>query len=579
MKALSLRWRLLLWSSAASVLTLALVVALVDVSFRSQVRSQLDERLTFGVQVAERTWAALLDDRISETATLALDTRLRAAVSTGDAATARQTLGEVAPRTEGLWSAVLTPDGEVLAATRGAPIEELRSRDALVGEALYFDTGDLWRSGDRLTLVGASALLFGSEALAVLVTGQSVSSAQATALERAVGRPAVVVAGDHPEMGEQAATLTAGAVEELGTWAASADEGVQLVDLSGERHLAALLPLTSTDGSRLGSVVLMDSYDAALAPSRRLRSILIGILLLGLVLSFAMSAGFSRRITVPVARLLRETERLAAGDLDQRIEPMREDEIGRLAVSFDEMRASLNSTRGELIRAERLSAIGKAASAVAHDFTQPLSTIAGAIGLLRMDGADPKDRERCFTAIEGQLDRLGRMKQEIVEFARGEASLETVPIKFDSFLENTVSGLREGLSHDGVDVQVGHGFSGAWCIDSYRLGRVIENLIRNAAGAGAKTIRLATTVESDDLVIRVDDDGGGIPGELLDDIFEPFVTHGKREGTGLGLAIARNVVGQHGGTIRVDSEPGRTTFTLRLPPREATHPTPVGVAS
>jgi signal transduction histidine kinase len=366
-------------------------------------------------------------------------------------------------------------------------------------------------------------------------------------------------------LGEEAGALAVEEADQLGAWAASADEGIELVELGGERYVAALLPLTSTDGSRIGGVVLVASYDAALAPSRRLRSVLIGILLLGLLLSFTMSAGFSRGITVPVARLLKETERLAAGDLDQPVEPMRDDEIGRLAVSFDEMRSSLESTRAELIRSERLGAIGKAASAVAHDFAQPLSTIAGAVGLLRMDNSDPDVQERCFVAIDGELDRLGRMKQEIVEFARGEASLETASIKFDSFLENTVSGIREGLLHKGVAVRVDHGYSGSWDIDSYRLGRVIENLIRNAAVAGAKTIQLETTIASDDLVVRVNDDGHGIPPELIDDIFEPFVTHGKKDGTGLGLAIARNVVGQHGGTVEVTSEPGDTTFTLRIP--------------
>ncbi len=64
---------------------------------------------------------------------------------------------------------------------------------------------------------------------------------------------------------------------------------------------------------------------------------------------------------------------------------------------------------------------------------------------------------------------------------------------------------------------------------------------------------------------------------MIDEIFEPFVTHGKKEGTGLGLAIARNVVGQHGGTIEVESEPGHTTFTLRLPAAEAARAEPVSV--
>lgn len=564
MRPLTLRWRLLLWSSAASVLTLGLVVALVDISFRGEIRGQLDESLLFAMQVAEDAWATQLTERIDATAMLALDTRLRAAVSTGDAATIRQTLTEVAPDDRS-WLAVLSLEGEVLGATRGTPVQALPEIAPLVSEARHFDTADLWRPGGQLLRVGGAALLFGTEPIAVLITGEPVGAERVTALESAVGRSAVVVVNERGVFGEQAGELPEEQQRALTSWVGGADGGIQLADLNGERFVVGTSPVRSTTDQLLGHVALFASYDAALAPSNRLRAILLGILVLGLVVTFAVSGAFSQGITVPVARLLEDTERLAAGDLDEPIVPVREDEIGQLAVSFDQMRSSLNSARSELIRVERLGAIGQAASAVAHDFTQPLSTIAGAIGLLRMDDSDPSARERCFRAIECELDRLGRMKQEIVEFARGEESLETASIKFDSFLENTVSGLREGLSHEGVVVRVDHGFSGEWCIDSYRLGRVIENLIRNSASAQARTIELNTSVDGQDLLLTLEDDGTGIPPELIDEIFEPFVTHGKKEGTGLGLAIARNVVGQHGGTIEVESAPGRTVFTIRLP--------------
>jgi signal transduction histidine kinase len=277
----------------------------------------------------------------------------------------------------------------------------------------------------------------------------------------------------------------------------------------------------------------------------------------------------ARAITVPVGRLLRETERLAGGDLEHVIVPMRHDEIGRLAASFDEMRVSLNVARADLIRAERLGAIGKAASAVAHDFTQPLSAIAGAIGLLKMEGTSQDVKERCFAAIEGELGRLQRMKQEIVEFARGESSLDEADVKIDSFLENTVSALRPQLAQRDIRLSIAHGHSGEWYIDSYRLERVIENLVRNAAAAisGAGTIEIRSRLEHDSLVIEVEDSGSGIPTELLEEIFEPFVSYKKKEGTGLGLAIARNVVQQHQGSISVTSSPQGTCFTVTLPRR------------
>jgi signal transduction histidine kinase len=282
--------------------------------------------------------------------------------------------------------------------------------------------------------------------------------------------------------------------------------------------------------------------------------------------TFAVSGVFSRTITVPVGRLLQETSRLGHGDLEHAIVPLRNDEIGSLARSFENMRVSLKAARADLIQAERLSAIGKAASAVAHDFTQPLSTIAGAVGLLRMDGASEDVRDRCFTAIEGELERLQRMKQEIVEFARGESTLDVASVRIDSFLENAVSAMRIQLAQRDIRLSVQHGYPGEWTLDSYMLERVLDNLVRNAAAAisSSGTITIRSELDHDTLVLEVEDDGPGIPADRLDEIFEPFVSFGKKEGTGLGLAIARNVVRQHGGTIHVTSDRG-ARFTLRLP--------------
>lgn len=570
MRGLSLRARLLLWSGVASALTLTLVVVLVDVSFRANIRESLEVGLTFAQQVAESARAGQVDALISEAVTIAVDTRLRAAVETGDPATISQTLREVLAASGLGWAAVVSPDGPLIAATDRAPVERLGSAGDVISEAVFYDTGDLWLIDGELVEVAASAVLFGATPLAVLVAGQNVDAERVTALETAVGRPVAVRVGDRAILGRDAQDLSNEERDALAAWSPSGgDQGVELVRLADQRFFTAATPLLSQGGERLASAVLLESYDDALRPSIALRTALIGIFFAGMLLTFGVSGVFSRGITVPVGKLLDETERLGQGNLERPIAPLRDDEIGRLAASFEQMRVSLRGARTELIRSERLSAIGKAASAVAHDFTQPLSTIAGAVGLLRMDGDAPDVRERCFTAIEGELDRLQRMKQEIVEFARGESSLDEEEVRIDSFLENTVSAVRGALAQADITLTVEHGYAGEWYVDSYRLGRVIENLVRNAAAAisGAGTITIRSTASRGALVIEVEDDGSGIPKEQIDEIFEPFVSFGKKEGTGLGLAIARNVVRQHEGTISVDSSPSGTRFTITLPRR------------
>jgi signal transduction histidine kinase len=570
MTRLPLRERFLLWSGTASAITLASVVILVDVSFRANIREHLELSLSFASQVAEQMRTRQIESRIAETAQVAMDTRLRAAVETGDPATVSETLAEVIPNNWPGWSAVMTLDGSVLVATRGAPTARLRDAGMLLEEALYYDTGDLWRDGDVLNDVAASSILFGDSPLGVLVTGQPVDAASVTALENGAGRPVALLIGKHIVFGRQAQALSEQAKADLIRRANAIGDSLRTAELDAERFFTAVSPLASSRGEKLGSAILLGSYDEALEPSKTLRAALIVIFLLGLLLTSFMSGVFSRGITVPVDRLLDDTEWLAHGNLDRPITPVRDDEIGRLAKAFDEMRVSLKEAHSDLIRAERLGAIGQAASAVAHDLAQPLTTIASAIGLLRMDDGDINQREVYLEAIENELDRLQRMKQEIVEFARGEALLDPTDVRIDGFLENTVSGLRADLERRDIRLTVHHGYAGEWAIDSYRLGRVMENLIRNAAAAISRsgTIDVRSRAFGDSLTIEVEDNGPGIPEAILDHLFEPFVSHGKKEGTGLGLAIARNVVTQHGGTIDVRSSREGTCFVIVLPRRE-----------
>lgn len=571
---MSLRSRLLAWFTSAAALTLIVVMTLVDGSFRRQIQTDLEATLIFARQVATGAWEAQLRDQVETSAAYAMDPRLRAAVSTDDPPTIDQTLREVFQGAEHLWAAVLTPGGRLVAATPAAPRTPLVDADPLLEEARFFDTGDLRAREGRLELVAASAVLFGADPLAILVTGHTIDEIDLGRLEDAAGRavlllgPASAVAGPGAAgSGVEPQRLDPLLDRSGASSDATAGASVRLFESSGERFLAAPVQLASPTQGGLGALVLLQSLDAALAPANDLRTRLLVILALGLLLTLALAAVFSRGITVPVGRLLAETERLARGDLERPVVPLRDDEIGRLATAFDHMRVSLGTARSELLRAERLGAIGQAASAVAHDFSQPLSTISGAVGLLRMGVACENDREECFDAIESQIHRLGRMREEIVEFARGERDFQGAWIRFDSFLENTVSGLKADLAPRGVSVRVEHGFTGSWWIDSDRLGRVVENLVRNSGDAGATAILVRTEIQDETLMVWVEDDGSGIPEDLVEDIFEPFVTRGKKEGTGLGLAIARNVVVEHGGTIGVASGPGRTVFTIQLPDR------------
>jgi len=117
--------------------------------------------------------------------------------------------------------------------------------------------------------------------------------------------------------------------------------------------------------------------------------------------------------------------------------------------------------------------------------------------------------------------------------------------------------------------------------DEGAIARAIHNMVRNSMDAMEKTggtLTLACQSDGDDLVLRVEDTGTGIPMAIRHKLFEPFVTFGKAEGTGLGLANVREIVGEHGGTVTVDSSRRGSCFTIRIPQAMRPHHTVASVS-
>ena len=140
--------------------------------------------------------------------------------------------------------------------------------------------------------------------------------------------------------------------------------------------------------------------------------------------------------------------------------------------------------------------------------------------------------------------------------------------EMDEVVATALATWTESASAQGirVDMQLGSGVELE--VDTPALLRALRNLTANSLEAmpDGGTLRVETAREGDEVVIRISDTGVGIPDEVADRLFEPFVTSGKRRGTGLGLAIVQKVIDDHDGTIEVSKPQGAgTAFTLRLP--------------
>jgi signal transduction histidine kinase len=290
------------------------------------------------------------------------------------------------------------------------------------------------------------------------------------------------------------------------------------------------------------------------------------IALAGVMLALISSFLLSRRVTTPVNRLLEDTIRLGSGNLDDPIVPAGKDEIGALARGFEQMRCSLRTAREELLRAERLSAIGRVASAIVHDIRQPVNVIQGHVAMLRYD-TDPTQREEDLAVIESQLERLNAMMSEILDFVRGAETTNPASGSIPDLLEEVTGAVRPILKEKRISLSVEPGYTGEWRLDHQRTRRVLENLVRNAAAAAGPGGRVAIRSDATEngLRLEVEDSGPGIPEPIREHIFEPFVTFGKKEGTGLGLAIVKSFTEKQGGTVRFETSPGGTRFLLEFP--------------
>jgi signal transduction histidine kinase len=225
-------------------------------------------------------------------------------------------------------------------------------------------------------------------------------------------------------------------------------------------------------------------------------------------------------------------------------------------------------------RHDRLAALGRFTSSVAHEIRNPLAGIAAGVQyLVRALPLEGPQRES-LSFVEREVKRLDRILQDLFDITHPRA-LRFEPAPADGAVRRALEcaaaplearGMRATLEVIPPAPVVSH--------DADQIQQVVLNLVKNAAEAspagGSVTVTVAPSAGPDGVpnggaLIRVRDSGHGIPAERLGHLFEPFYTT-KKDGSGLGLYVCHDIVKRHGGSISVASEPGRgTTFTVELP--------------
>jgi signal transduction histidine kinase len=213
----------------------------------------------------------------------------------------------------------------------------------------------------------------------------------------------------------------------------------------------------------------------------------------------------------------------------------------------------------ELIASERLAALGTMAGMMVHDLRGPMTLIRGWAETLVGGDVPPSEAAERARIIVEAVDRLERMTAETLDFARGAEKLVLRSVPLGLFLAELAAGIEAELPGLCVDRDFDVPGARRTSLDVDKIRRAVSNVAANAREAmgGEGRLRFSARVVAggdaspDRLELVLADDGPGVPEEIRDRVFEPFVTLGKKRGTGLGLAVARRFVEDHGGTLEL----------------------------
>lgn len=297
--------------------------------------------------------------------------------------------------------------------------------------------------------------------------------------------------------------------------------------------------------------------------------------IVGILGAIAASVYLSQSIARPISRLTRAADAVSAGDLNQRVPDEENTEVGRLVRSFNGMvqrlRVTYDSQRQLLAN-------------IAHELRTPLTSIHGYAQALR-DGVFSSDaeRDRALATITEESERVNALVVQILQLARlesGQSEPRMVPLNPVDVIDRIIRRHEVEAESAGVELVSEIGGPEEVVADEMLLDQAIDNLVSNALRhtktGGRVTISAVPAVGATGvsrLRIRVSDTGEGIPATEIPHIFDRFYRAGDQPagagpngGFGLGLAIVREIVVSHGGTVGVESQPGKgTAFTIDLP--------------
>lgn len=570
---LSLLWRILVSTSIAIVLLFALTTFVVQKYAVLAAETSLENEVRTSSQAYHSLWT-------SRTQTLAAVSRIISSMSDVRSAFLTRDQATIRDSAQDLWSRVsqqetiflvLSPTGtEIAALNRPAPFPTLS--EAVVAAArkrFPAQVSGYLAHGEHLFYVVLTPVYVQAGAdqalLNILLAGLEIDNNLAISLKSSTRGSDFVFLMNSQVV---ASTLV---LSDLKDWQQQAQKPDELkrFTAAGVSFLSLGSVLNNVEGRPLGELRVIRSLAGARIAlnglERNIGFIWLGAAVFGMLMTYLLA----RHILLPVRSLDRAALEVAQRHYDYRVPVESDDELGRLARTFNEMCDSIQSAREELIRQERISTIGRLSSSIVHDLRNPLAAIYGGAEILVDSDLPPAQAKRLATSIYRASRRIQELLQDLSNVSRGKSSVvETCHLS--EVIAAASEALAPAAEAQGVRVTLTAPADLELPLERARVERLFVNLMNNALEAMPDGGELNVTARRDkhDAVIQIDDTGSGISTQLRAKLFQPFVSEGKKNGLGLGLALSRQTAIDHGGDLWVEEKAtAGARFCIRFPLR------------
>jgi signal transduction histidine kinase len=538
----------------------------------------LEEELRSSFRAYESLWSSRAEFLSSVSRLMSGMPDVRAAFSTGDGATIRDSAGE-------LWSRisrsdavflVTDPTGLIIASlSNSVPVSRTRIDSvAAVASAFPSQSSGFSFLGNRLHQVVITPVYVdsgrGPALINVLVAGFAVDDRLVQALKESTdGSESLIVANGSVI----ASTLAPAAAQTLAAAKLSPGD-LQQVRTGEETWSILATSLDDVTGRPIGELRILRPFTSASRRIADLRFEIAAIWAAAILFALLITFFVASRLLGPIKLLDTAAREVGRGNYDHRVPLDGDDEMGRLGRTFNAMSASIRNSRDELIRQERINTLGRIASSVVHDLRNPLAAIySGAELLVDSEGLPAPYTKRLAANIYRASRQVLSQLDDLLALTRGNAPPHEI-CRVSEVIEDAWSSVTAQAEAVSVRLAVEGETALETSVSRARFERVFVNLFANAIQAmprgGQITVRIDR--ENGAGIIRVADTGPGVPKQIRESLFQPFTTAGKSNGLGLGLALSRQTVLEHGGDLTLEASAAGACFRIRLPLPQAPVP-------